>query len=91
MPGRQAHPREKVPTPQRGTWRLSIGGAGACHNSDAMGSMPVQLVVEFAITAFAGVLMVRYGLAARMLERQATRCRDCGGVVGRTCRCHRDD
>jgi hypothetical protein len=54
-----------------------------------MGTLPLQVVAAFAITSFAGVLMLKYGVSARMLERRPLRCRTCGGVRGRSCTCGR--
>ena len=54
-----------------------------------MGTMPIQVVVVFALTSFAGVLMFLHGIGLSLLERRPTRCRVCGGVVNRTCTCRR--
>jgi hypothetical protein len=52
--------------------------------------MSLQVVAAFAITSFAGVLMLKYGISARMLERRPARCHTCGGIRGRSCICDRD-
>jgi len=51
--------------------------------------MSSQFIVAFALTSFAGALMFMHGIGVRLLERRPTRCRACGGVVNRTCTCHR--
>jgi hypothetical protein len=53
--------------------------------------MSVQVAVVFAVTCFAGWLMVLHGVSLNLLERRPVRCRSCGGVAGRTCNCDRDD
>jgi len=55
-----------------------------------MGTLSLQYAVGFAVTSFAGVLMLKYGTALRMLERRAARCRVCGGIPRRTCTCDLD-
>jgi len=58
-------------------------------NPDSMGAMSTQLVVAFALTSFACALMFLHGIGVSLLERRATRCGVCGGVVNRTCTCRR--
>jgi hypothetical protein len=55
-----------------------------------MGTLSLQYAAGFAVTSFAGVLMLKYGTALRMLERRTSRCRVCGGVPRRTCTCDLD-
>jgi hypothetical protein len=52
--------------------------------------MSVQLTLAFAVTCFAGTLMFLHGLSPNLLERRPARCRACGGITGRTCRCDPD-
>jgi hypothetical protein len=56
-----------------------------------MGTMSIQLAAAFAVTCFAGTLMFLHGLSVNLLERRPVRCRACGGIAGRTCRCDSDD
>ena len=57
-----------------------------------MGAMsPIQLMAAFAVTSFVGAVMILQGVKVRLLERRPSRCRACGGVVNRTCACHRRD
>ncbi len=39
----------------------------------SMGTLSFQYAVGFAVTSFAGVLMLKYGTAMRVLERRARR------------------
>jgi len=55
-----------------------------------MGTLSLQAVAALAITPFAGVLMMKYGISARMLDRRPVRCRTCGGTRSRSCTCDRD-
>jgi hypothetical protein len=50
----------------------------------------VQLMAAFAITSFAGWLMLKQGVGMHLLERRPIRCRRCGGMPRRTCTCKRD-
>jgi hypothetical protein len=52
--------------------------------------MSFQLAVAFAVTSFAGTLMVLHGVSVKLLDRRPTRCRSCGGMRGRTCTCDHD-
>jgi hypothetical protein len=54
-----------------------------------MGTMSTQLVLAFALTSFAGALMFLHGIGVSLLERRPTRCGVCGGIVHRSCTCHR--
>jgi hypothetical protein len=57
-----------------------------------MGSMSsIQLLTAFAVTSFVGALMILQGVSTHLLERRPVRCRSCGGVVNRSCTCHRGD
>jgi hypothetical protein len=56
----------------------------------SMGTLSLQYAVGFAVTSFAGVLMLKYGSARRVLERRTHRCRVCGGVPRRNCTCDLD-
>ena len=57
-----------------------------------MGAMSsIQLMAAFAVTSFVGAVMILQGVKAHLLERRPARCRACGGVVNRTCTCHRRD
>jgi len=57
-----------------------------------MGAMsPIQLMAAFAVTSFVGAVMILQGVKVHLLERRPSRCRACGGVVNRTCACHRRD
>jgi hypothetical protein len=55
-----------------------------------MAPMSIQLAAAFVITSFAGTLMFLHGLSVRLLDRRPTRCKVCGGVPHRTCRCRVD-
>jgi hypothetical protein len=55
-----------------------------------VGTLSLQYTAAFAITSFAGVLMLKYGSALRLLERRTHRCRVCGGVPRRSCTCDFD-
>ena len=57
-----------------------------------MGAMSsIQLMAAFAVTSFVGAAMILQGVKVHLLERRPSRCRACGGVVNRTCACHRRD
>jgi hypothetical protein len=55
-----------------------------------MATFSLQYAAGFAVTSFAGVLMLKYGSALRLLERRTQRCRVCGGIPRRTCTCDVD-
>ena len=50
----------------------------------------LQVMAAFAITSFAGWLMMAQGVSMHLLERRPTRCRTCGGTP-RRCTCKRND
>jgi hypothetical protein len=57
-----------------------------------MGAMSsIQLMAAFAVTSFVGALMILQGVSTHLLERRPARCRACGGIVDRSCTCHRGD
>jgi hypothetical protein len=59
---------------------------------ETMGAISsIQLVVAFALTSFVGAVMILQGVKVHLLERRPARCRACGGVIHRTCTCHRGD
>jgi hypothetical protein len=53
--------------------------------------MSMQLVAAFVATTFSGALMYFHGISVNLLARKRVRCRNCGGVPGRTCTCDRHD
>ena len=48
-----------------------------------------DLAVALVVTSGVAVVMVLKGVQLKALERRVSRCRACGGVRGRTCRCPR--
>jgi hypothetical protein len=56
-----------------------------------MGTISIQPVAVFAVTSFAGALMLLQGISVHLLEQRPARCRVCGGVVHRTCTCNCGD
>ena len=52
--------------------------------------MSIQLTAAFAVTSFAGAVMFLHGVSMNLLKHRSVRCRNCGGIAGRTCTCRRD-